>query len=180
MRIDNLGILDEALAHGLEDVVHHDRRGLALGNGFAGGVDLVLGEMVDVVAIVGGDLIRRLVAPLLQVDALILKGVGQLVGQNRLLLVDRHPVEHVHGLGLGVVIGLDLLLEQGQQERLQVEVAIEQAELLQHDFAALQALGALVLLEFLVQIRLDGVARGELALDRALSRAAPSPETRTG
>ena len=180
MTLHDLGILDEALAHGLEDVVHHHRGGLALGDGFAGGVDLVLGEVVDVVAVVGGDLVGRLVAPLLEVDPLILQGVGQLVGENRLLLVDGHPVEHVHGLGLGIVVGFDLLLEQGQQERLQVEVAVEQAELLQHDFAALQALGAFVFLELLVQVRLHGVARGELALDRALSRAARSPETRTG
>ena len=79
-----------------------------------------------------------------------------------------HPVEQVDGLGLGVVVGLDLLLKQRQQERLQLEVAVEQAELLQHDFPALQALGALVFLELLVQVSLHRGAGGELTLDRAL------------
>ena len=99
---------------------------------------------------------------------LVLKRVGQFVGQHRLLLFDAHPVEHVNGLGLGVVIGFDLLLEQRQQKGLEGEVAVEQAELLEHDFIALQALGALILLEFLFQIAFDLGARGDLALDIAL------------
>jgi hypothetical protein len=104
-----------------------------------------------VVGVAGGverDIVGGLVVPLFQVGVLVLQGVGQLVGQHRLLLLDVHPVEHVHGLGLGVVVGLDLLLEQRQQKGLEVEVAIEQAELLEHDFVALQALGASSSLNF--------------------------------
>ena len=52
---------------------------------------LILGKVVDVVAIVGGDVVGRLVAPLFQVDALVLQRVGQLVGKDRLLLVDGSP-----------------------------------------------------------------------------------------
>ncbi len=94
--------------------------------------------------------------------------MGQLVGQHRLLLLDAHPVEHVDGLGLGVVVGLDLFLEQRQQEGLEGEVAVQQAEFLEYDFAALHALGALVFVELLFQIAFDGGAGGDLALDLAL------------
>ena len=97
------------------------------------------------------DVVGGLVVPLLQVGVLVLQSVGQLVGQHRLLLVDVDPVEHVDGLGFGVVVGLDLLFEQREQEGLEVEVAVEQAEFLEHDFAALQALGAFVFVEFFVR-----------------------------
>ncbi len=83
---------------------------------------------------------------------LVLQRVGQLVGQNRLLFLHADPVEHVHGLGLGVVIGFDLLLQQRQQKRLQVEVAVQQAELLEHDLVALQPLGSFILVEFLFEV----------------------------
>jgi hypothetical protein len=77
-----------------------------------------------VVGVAGGverDVVGGLVVPLLQVGVLVLQGVGQLVGQHRLLLFDIHPVEHVHGLGLGVVVGFDLLLEQRQQKGLEAK-----------------------------------------------------------
>ena len=48
--VDDFRIFEQAVAHRLEDVVHHDGRGLALGDGFAGGVELVLGQMGGVVA----------------------------------------------------------------------------------------------------------------------------------
>ena len=124
--------------------------------------------MVGVVGGVERDIVRGLVVPFLQVGVLVLQGVGQLVGQHRLLLLDVHPVEHVDGLGFGVVVGFDLLLEQRQQKGLEGEVAVQQAELLEDDFALLQALGALVFVEFLLQVAFHGGAGGELALDGAL------------
>ena len=109
-----------------------------------------------------------MVVPLLQVGVLILEGVGQLMGQHRLLLLDVHPVEHVDGLGFGVVVGLDLLLEERQQKGLERKIAVEEAELLEDNFALLEALGALVFLELLLQITLHFRAGGKLALDVAL------------
>ena len=47
-KFHHFGVFDEALAHGLEDVVHHDSSGLAFGDGIAGGVELVFGEVVGV------------------------------------------------------------------------------------------------------------------------------------
>jgi hypothetical protein len=99
---------------------------------------------------------------------LVLKGVRQLVGQDRLLLLDVDPVQHVDGLGFGVVVGLDLLFEKRQQKGLEVEVAVEQAEFLEDDFAALEAFGALVLVELFFQIAFHFGAGGDLALDVAL------------
>ena len=78
------------------------------------------------------------------------------------------PVEHVDGFGFGVVEGLDLLLEQRQQKGLEVEVAVEEAELLEDDFVALEAFCAPVVVEFLLEVAFDGGAGGELALDGAL------------
>ena len=166
--VHDFGILDQAFAHRLEDVVHHDGRGLAFGDGVAGGVHLVFGEVVGVAGRVGGDVVGGLVVPFFEVGVLVLEGVGELVGEDRLLLVDVDPVEHVDGLGFGVVVGFDLLLEQGEQKGLEVEVAVEQAELLEHDFVALEAFGVLVVVEFFLEVALDGGAGGELALDRAL------------
>ncbi len=74
--LHDFGVLEQAFAHGLEDVVHHDGGGLTLGYGFAGGVHLVLGEVVNVFAVRGGDVGRCLVAPLLEVDVLVLECVG--------------------------------------------------------------------------------------------------------
>ena len=108
-----------------------------------------------------GDIVGGLVVPLFEVGVLVLEGVGQLVGQDGLLLFDVDPVEHVDGLGFGVVVGFDLLLEQREQKGLEGEVAIEQAEFLENDFASLEALGALVLVEFLVQVAFDGGAGGD-------------------
>ncbi len=125
-------------------------------------------EVGGVVAGVERDVRRGLVAPLVEVDVLVLQGVGQFVGQHGFLLVDADPVEHIHGLGLGVVVGLDLLFQQGQQKGLEVEIAIEQSEFLEHDLAALHALGVLVVVELLIQIAFHGGAGGEPALDLAL------------
>ena len=97
--------------------------------------------------IVGG-----LVVPFFQVGVLVLQGVGQLVRHHRLLLVRIDPVEQVHGLGLGVVVGFDLLLEERQQKGLELEILVEQAEFLEHDFVALEALGAFVFVEFFIEI----------------------------
>ena len=97
-----------------------------------------------------------------------MQGVGQLMSQHGFLLLDVDPIQHVNGLGFGVVVGLDLLLEQRQQKRLESEVAVQQAELLEHDLAALHALGALVFLELLFQIAFDRSPGSDLSLHSAL------------
>ena len=85
--------------------------------------------MILIAGCIVRDIVGSLVVPLLQVGVLILQGVGELVGEHRLLLVGIDPVEHVDGFGFGVVVGFDLFLEQRQQKRLELEVAVEQAEL---------------------------------------------------
>ena len=47
--VHHLRVFDEALAHRLEDVVHHDGRGLTFGDGLTRGVHLVPGQVVGVV-----------------------------------------------------------------------------------------------------------------------------------
>ncbi len=47
------------------------------------------------------------------------------MGQDGFLLIDADPVKHVDGLGFGVVIGLDLFLEEGEEKGFEVEVVIE-------------------------------------------------------
>src|ERR1700679_876513 len=86
------------------------------------------------------------------------------MGHHRLLLVDGHPVEEVHLLGLVVVEAGDLLGEQAEQEGPHLEALVEQAELLEHQFAALHAFGALVLVELLAQFGVNCFARDEVAL----------------
>jgi hypothetical protein len=90
------------------------------------------------------------------------------MGHYRLLLVGIYPVENVDGFGFGIVVGLDLFFEQRQQKRLEIKVAVEQAELSKYDLIALEALGALVLIELFVEITFYSGACGEGALDGAL------------
>lgn len=99
---------------------------------------------------------------------LILQGVGEFVGEHWLLLVDGYPVEHVNGFGFGVVVSLDLLLEQREEEGLEVEVFVEEAEFFQDNLALLQALGALIVVEALLEVGFHGGAAGEAALDLGL------------
>ena len=142
--------------------------GLALRHGVARRVHLVAGQVVLIAGRVLRDVVGSLVVPLLQVRVLILQSVRQLVGHHRLLLVGIHPVENVHGLGLRIVVGLDLFLQQRQQKGLQLKIVVQQAKLLQDDLIALQPLGALVFIEFLIEVALDCGARREGALDGAL------------
>ena len=93
---------------------------------------------------------------------LILQCMCELVRQNRLLIVHAHPVQHIHGLGFGVVIRFNLLGEQSQQKGLEGKVAVQQAELLQHDLVALHALGAFVLIELFFEVPLHLGAAGDL------------------
>ena len=90
------------------------------------------------------------------------------MGQHRFLLVDIDPVEHVDGLGFGVVVGLDLLFKQRQQKWLEREIAVKQAKLLEHNFVALEAFRILILIEFIFEVTLHCGAGGELALDGVL------------
>ena len=141
---------------------------MSLGHGLAGVIHFVPGQVVLVIPVIGGNIVRRLIAPLLQVYVLVLERVGQLVRQNRLLLVHAHPVQHVHRLGLGVVIGFDLLIQKLQQEGLEVEVLVQQPEFLQYDFALLQPLGVLVVAELLTEIGFHFGAGPYLPFHRAL------------
>ena len=99
---------------------------------------------------------------------LVLQGVSQFVGQHWFLLLNVHPIQHVNSLVLGVVVGLDLLLEQRQQKGFEGEVAVQQAKLFEHDLIALQAPGALILLELPLEVIFHGCAGDDLALHLAL------------
>ena len=99
---------------------------------------------------------------------LILQGMSQLMGHHRLLLVGIDPIENVDGFGFGVVVGFDLFFEQRQQKRLQLKVAVEQAEFFKHDFIALETLGAFVLIKLSVEVTFNSGAGSEGALDGAL------------
>jgi len=90
--------------------------------------------------------------------------MGQFVGQHRLLLFRLNPVQQIHRLGLVVVKTRHLLRQQRDHERLQLEVAIQQPELLQHNLRPRQALRSLVFVELFAQIPGDLVARDQLAL----------------
>ena len=151
-----------------QHVVGKADHGLAFEHGLAGGVGVVVGDVFIVLLDVFCLALNFLASPLVEVDFLVLKGVGKLVRHHRLLLLDRHPVEQIHLLGFVVVEAGNLLGEQAQEERPHLEALVEQAKLLEHEFAALHALGALVLVELLAQFGVDGGAGDEPALHRAL------------
>ncbi len=97
----------------------------------------------------------------------------QLMRQHRLLLIRLNPVQQVHRLRLVVVEPRNLLRQQRQQKRPQMKVAVQQAELLQHDLRPLHPLRALVLVELLLQIAIHLIARDQFAL-HADARSAAS------
>ena len=132
-----------------EGVVVEDDHGLAFGDGLAGGLELVGGDVAPIIGEVFRDAVDAGVTPLVEVYGLILQGVGELVGEDGFLLFGVDPVEEVYGLGFVVVEAGDLLGEQANEEGLEVEGAIEQAELLEDDLGALEALGGLVILHAL-------------------------------
>ena len=90
--------------------------------------------------------------------------MGELVRQHRLLRIGRDPVEQIDGLRLAVVVRGNLLVEQLDQKRLQMEIRVDQAEFLQHDFRPLHALRVFVVVHFFQEILLDFRARGQVRL----------------
>src|SRR5258708_20519014 len=70
------------------------------------------------------------------------------MGHDRLLDVQLGPVEHVHDLGVFVVVSGHLLAQQLDQEIVQIEFTRKKAELLHHQFGTLKADAVGVVLEF--------------------------------
>ncbi len=115
-----------------QHVVGKADHGLTFEHGLAGGVGVVVGDVPVVLLYVFGDALDLLTSPLLEADFLILKRVGELMRHHRFLLVDWHPVEQVHLLGLVVVEAGNLFREQAQEERSHLEALIEQAKLFEY------------------------------------------------
>ncbi len=123
-----------------------------------------------------------------EVIVLIGQGVGQLVGDDGLVLVlverlgflpksrSRKPgrllglgllglLDQVHRLGLGIVKGGDLLGVDLREGLLEVEVARQQPEGLHGHLVGAELLGRHVLVELLEEQRLEVLALGHVALD---------------
>jgi hypothetical protein len=111
--------------------------------------------------------VAGLVLPFVQVDALILESVGKLVRQHRLLRIGRDPIEQIHGFCLAVVVRGNLLVEQLDEERLQMEILVDEAELLEDNFGPLHAFGVLVV-HFPKEILFDFGTRGQVGLHLVL------------
>ena len=163
--VGDAGDVGDGFAGVAQAEVEEDDHGLAFGDGGSGGVLLVGGEALVVFGDVFGDAEGRIAGPLLEVDFLVLEGVGELVGEDGLLVFGGDPIEEVHGFGLVVVEAGDLLGEELEEEGAEVEVAVEQAELFEDQLGALHALGVLVFVELLAEIRGDFGAGDEAALD---------------
>ena len=101
------------------------------------------------------------IRPLLEVHLLVLHRMRQLMRKHGFLLIRLHPVQQIHHLGLGVVVARNLLRQQAQQKRLQVEAPVQQPEFLQHDLRPLQLLRALILVEALHQVPVHLIARNQ-------------------
>ena len=85
--------------------------------------------------------------PFFEVEILVLQGMCELMRQHRLLQVRFNPVEQIHGFVLRIVIAGHLFLKQRNQKRLEIKIARQQSELLEHLFGALQAFGILIRLQ---------------------------------
>ena len=92
------------------------------------------------------------------------------MSQHRLLGVRRDPVEQVYGLGFAVVVSGDLLGQQADQERLELEVPVKQPKLFQHDLRTLHSLGVFVVVELVDYVFLHRLPRLQLPLHLVLHR----------
>jgi hypothetical protein len=91
------------------------------------------------------------------------------VREHRLLLLGIHPVEEVDGLSGRIVITGDLFAEEDDEEFLEIEILREQAEFLENEFGAAEALGIVVFGEVLFDVGGDGVTIDEATLDHGLN-----------
>lgn len=163
--VNDFGVADEGFAGGLEKVVGEDGSGLTFEDSFAGVVHLVAGDVVEVFMVIFGDAGGGLVAPFFEVGVLILKCVGEFVGEDGFLGIGVEPVEEVDCAGFGVVIAGDLLGEKAEEEGAEIEVAVEKAEFFEDDFTALHALGVFVVFKAQLEVGLDFSAGDEASLD---------------
>ena len=146
-------------------ILKHHGLGLALDDGFAGVIDLVVFDVGGGRVLPDfGQIFLAFLHPLLQAHRLVLEGVRQLVSHHRLLLFHGHPVEQVHGFCFGIVVAGHFFPQEGNQKRFQIEVARQQAKFFQHKFRPPQALGVLVV-QVLGEKGNDLIAAGQFALD---------------
>jgi hypothetical protein len=87
------------------------------------------------------------------------------MGEDGFLFFRVDPVEEVYGFGFVVVEAGDLLCEKGDEEGLELEAAVEEAEFLEDDLRALEAFGGLVVVHALLEVTGDLVAGDEFAFD---------------
>ena len=89
------------------------------------------------------------------------------MSHDGLLFLHRHPIEQIHRSCLGIVVARNFLTQQRNQECLQIEIAGQQAEFLEHEFGAPQPLRVFVV-QVLGEIGDNFIAAGQLALDLSL------------
>lgn len=166
--VGDAGDVSDSFAGVAEAVVEEDDHGLSFGDGGAGGVLLVGGEALVVFGDIFGGAEGRIAGPLFEVDFLILEGVGELVSEDGLLVLGGDPVEQGDGLGFIVVEAGDLLGEELEKEGAEVEVSVEKAEFFEDELGSLHALGVLIFVELLAEVRGDFGAGDEAALDGVL------------
>ncbi len=166
--LDHLRRVLQRQAHRFEHVIHEHDHGLAFDHGLAGGADLVVLDVLRGDFLLLGQIGVCRLHIFFEIERLVLQGMGQFVGQHRLLLVDAQPVEKIHGPGFGIVVSRDLLFQQRHQKRPQVEVSGQQPKFLEHQLGAAQALGIFVLAGVLGDIGFHFIAADQLALDLVL------------
>ena len=106
------------------------------------------------------------VEPLLEAEALVLQGVDEFVGHDRLLHVGVDPVEQIDGFVVGVIPSFDLLLVEAEHVLAEIEVAGQQAELFERQGGSVEAFAGSLLLEAVLDVFGDLVAGGQLLFDR--------------
>ena len=156
-----VGSAFDALVGVAEFVVEQDDHGLAFDDGLAGGAGFFQGDLRGVVLGVLTD-----VEPLFEAEVLVLQGVDEFVGHDRLLHVGFDPVEQIDGFVVGVIPAFDLLLVEAEHVLAKIEVAGKQAELFERQGGAVEALAASLLLEAVLDVFGDLVAGGHLLFDR--------------
>ena len=160
----------QCLAGRSQGVVKEDDHRVALRHRVAGRVAFVRLNVLIVLVRILRNVVRADLRPLRQANLLILQRVRQFVRQHRLLLVGLNPVQQVHSLCLVVVETGNLFGQQGDEERLQLEVAVQQPKLLQHCLRARQPFCPFVLFKPLAEILVHLIACHQLAFDGVLYR----------
>src|SRR6266851_3913778 len=166
--VHHLGRIGDRAVHRGKHVIEKRNHGLSLDHGLAGFAVFIFRYVGGSEVFLDVEVFGATLEPLVEAEGLVLEGVRQFMRQHGTLQIGRHPVQQIYSFGFGIVIAGYLLFEQADEKCLQIEIFRQQAEFLQHQLSAFQALDVFVLGHVFLQVGNNFLTAGQTALDPML------------